>query len=379
MPTPAIPLSGFVAQVIREEFARVLNQLFVTSVQMRGSSDLAVRLRIVLRHAVPPGITLSGWALSALFSSAAVIKTVFARPAIGGLFVMATSARDIPGSVLVAGAVIALYLAMAAAPALLQTHAPFRTDLAASLRPPSLDHLFGTDRSGRDLFSRVVEDTRASLEIGIGATSLSLALALLLGVTAGLAGGAVDRAIGRFLEVMLAFPNLFPALLLITVFEATPATLIAAVGIGTAPGCARMVRGQFLAVKGAGYVEAARALGHSRLRILRRHILPNAMRPLVALVTLGVGQSIVWASILAFLGLGVAAPSPEWGAARFRPQLRDARVVARGDARPRDHRVRAVGHRGPPPHSGPPQRARARVRCWTRAVTGQAACPALSL
>jgi peptide/nickel transport system permease protein len=106
MPTPAIPLSGFVAQVIREEFARVLNQLFVTSVQMRGSSDLAVRLRIVLRHAVPPGITLSGWALSALFSGAAVIKTVFARPAIGGLFVMATSARGIPliiGIILAAG------------------------------------------------------------------------------------------------------------------------------------------------------------------------------------------------------------------------------------------------------------------------------------
>lgn len=222
--------------------------------------------------------------------------------------------REIPGGVLLAGAVIALYLAMALAPSLLQTHPPFRTDLAASLRPPSLDHLFGTDQSGRDLFSRVVEGTRASLAIGIGATSLSLALALLLGVTAGLAGGAVDRAIGRFLEVMFAFPNLFLALLLITVFEATPATLIAAVGIGTAPGYARMVRGQFLAVKGAGYVEAARALGHSRLRILRRHILPNAMRPLVAMVTLGVGQSIVWASSLAFLGLGVAPPSPEWGA-----------------------------------------------------------------
>ncbi len=100
----AIPLSGFIGQVIREEFARVLDQPFVTSARMRGMSDLAVRLRIVLRHAVLPGVTLSGWALGALFSGAAVIETVFARPGIGGLLVMATSARDVP---LVTGIILA--------------------------------------------------------------------------------------------------------------------------------------------------------------------------------------------------------------------------------------------------------------------------------
>jgi peptide/nickel transport system permease protein len=86
------------------------------------------------------------------------------------------------------------------------------------------------------------------------------------------------------------------------------------VGVGTAPGYARMIRGQFLAVKGAGYVEAAKALGHSPWRIIRQHVFPNAIRPLVVMITLGLGQSIVWASGLAFLGLGVAPPSPEWGA-----------------------------------------------------------------
>ncbi|MGY3581756.1 peptide/nickel transport system permease protein [Bradyrhizobium sp. USDA 4341] len=227
---------------------------------------------------------------------------------------VAVFARSVPVSVYLAAAIIFLYVLASLAPSLLQTHAPFRTDLGATLQPPSFGHLFGTDQSGRDLYSRVIEGTRQSLAIGVGATTLSMTLALIFGVSAGLAGGAVDGAISRFLEVLFAFPNLFLGLLLITVFEATTTTLIIAVGVGTAPGYARMIRGQFLTVKHAGYVEAARALGHSYWRIVRRHIFPNAMRPLVAMITLGLGQAIVWASSLAFLGLGVAPPSPEWGA-----------------------------------------------------------------
>ncbi|MGY8707468.1 ABC transporter permease [Bradyrhizobium sp. 18BD] len=231
-----------------------------------------------------------------------------------GLATAAARARAMPPSVYLAAAIVLLYVLAALAPTLLQTHAPFRTDLGATLQSPSLAHLFGSDQSGRDLYSRVVEGTRQSLAIGIGATTLSMTLALIFGVSAGLAGGAVDGAVSRLLEVLFAFPNLFLGLLLITVFEATTTTLIIAVGVGTAPGYARMIRGQFLTVKHAGYVEAARALGHPYWRIVRRHIFPNAMRPLVAMITLGLGQSIVWASSLAFLGLGVAPPSPEWGA-----------------------------------------------------------------
>jgi peptide/nickel transport system permease protein len=226
----------------------------------------------------------------------------------------ATLAACVPMGVYVACGLVAGFVIAAFAPGLLQTHSPFHTDLYATLASPSLGHLFGTDQSGRDVYSRVIEGTHQSLAIGVGATTLSTSLALLLGVSAGLGGRAVDGIVSRFLEVMFAFPNLFLALLLVTVFEATTATLIVAVGIGTAPGYARMIRGQFLAVKNAGYVEAARALGHPPWRIVRQHIFPNAMRPLVAMITLGLGQSIVWASGLAFLGLGVAPPSPEWGA-----------------------------------------------------------------
>jgi peptide/nickel transport system permease protein len=141
-----------------------------------------------------------------------------------------------------------------------------------------------------------------------------MSIALLLGFIAGLGGGLVDAVINRILEVAFAFPVLLLALLLIAIYGPSLTTVIVAVGIGSAPGYARMVRGQALNVRSAPYVEAAAALGHRRSAVIRRHLFPNAMRPLVAMITLGVGQSIVWASGLAFLGLGVAPPSPEWGA-----------------------------------------------------------------
>nr|BFE70448.1 hypothetical protein GCM10020092_037490 [Actinoplanes digitatis] len=136
----------------------------------------------------------------------------------------------------------------------------------------------------------------------------------MLGFTAALSGGVVDAVITRVIEVAFAFPALLLGLLVITIRGPSLATEIVAVGIGSAPGYARMVRGQVLAVRQAGFMEAASALGHRRFPIWRRHLFPNAMRPLVAVVTLGIGQSIVWASGLSFLGLGVPPPSPEWGA-----------------------------------------------------------------
>ncbi|MFG1480057.1 ABC transporter permease [Xanthobacter sp. V4C-4] len=214
----------------------------------------------------------------------------------------------------VAALVVAVYLVAALAPDLLQTHGPFKIDLKAILLPPSPDHWFGTDQTGRDLYSRVIAGAGQSLALGLAATALSLAIALAFGLTAGLAGGDVDLVIARFLDVLFSFPTLFLALLFLAVFGTSITTQVVAVGVGTAPGYARMIRGQVLAVKGAGYVEAARVLGHPPWRIALRHIVPNALRPLVVLMTLGVGQSIVWASGLAFLGLGVAPPSPEWGA-----------------------------------------------------------------
>ncbi len=205
-------------------------------------------------------------------------------------------------------------LLAAVAPSLLASGTPTQIDLTNALATPSWSHPFGTDEAGRDLLTRVIYGTRLSLGIGLGATGIAMSLAIVLGFTAGLTGGFVDTVITRVLEVFFAFPALLAALLVIAIFGPSVKTSIVAVGLGSMPGYARMVRGQVLNVKQAGYIESAHALGHGRWTVLRRHLFPNAMRPLVAVATLGVGQSIVWASSLAFLGLGVPPPSPEWGA-----------------------------------------------------------------
>jgi peptide/nickel transport system permease protein len=214
----------------------------------------------------------------------------------------------------VAALVVLFVLVAVAAPGLLAHGSPYTINLNQTLLPPSIAHPFGTDDAGRGLYTRVVYGARESLGIGLGATGLAMGIAIVLGFVGGLAGGVVDMAISRVLEVAFAFPVLLLALLLIAIRGPSVNTEIFAVGIGSAPGYARMVRGQVLSVRRAEFIGAAGALGHGRPAVIRRHLFPNAMRPMVAVVTLGIGQSIVWASGLAFLGLGVAPPSPEWGA-----------------------------------------------------------------
>ncbi|WP_082965400.1 ABC transporter permease [Mycobacterium sp. ACS1612] len=217
-------------------------------------------------------------------------------------------------AVYLAALLLALVLFWAAVPSLFTSGSPFDTNIEAALQGPSLEHWFGTDASGRDIYTRVVFGARSSLLIGVGATVLALLAAIAFGFAAGLGGHISDGAISRFLEVVLALPGLLLALLFIAMFGPGVVTEIVAVAIGSAAGYAWMVRGQVIAVKGSDYVSAARALGHQPRQIITQHVFPNAMRPLVVLATMGIGQSIVWASSLSFLGLGVAPPAPEWGA-----------------------------------------------------------------
>lgn len=217
-------------------------------------------------------------------------------------------------SLLVSIVLAVLFAIAALAPTVLATHSPTAQSFADALQSPSIAHWFGTDEAGRDLYSRVVHGTRESLLIGIGAAGIALVAALVLGSLAALGDRVTATIVNRAVEVVFAFPNLLLALLLVSILGPSPWTQVVAVGVSTAPGYARMVRGQILSAKNAGYVEAARALGHGWWRILGRHVLPNAIRPLVAVFTMAIGQSIVWASGLSFLGLGVAPPSSEWGA-----------------------------------------------------------------
>jgi peptide/nickel transport system permease protein len=232
-------------------------------------------------------------------------------PARAGVF---TRVRGVRPAVALSVLFLAVILIAAVVPSLLTKGDPLQVNLGHSLQAPSLEFPFGTDQSGRSVYTRVIYGARESVLIGLGATAVGLGVAALLGVAAGLGGKWVDATINRLLEVLFSFPLLLFALFLVAIFGSGVSTQIIAVGIASAPGYARMIRAQVLQVKGADYVIASRALGHRPSRTLLKNILPNAFRPLVVLATLGVGQSIVWASALSFLGLGVAPPAPEWGA-----------------------------------------------------------------
>lgn len=237
----------------------------------------------------------------------------------------ARGARGIPRvrmfgrSALSLGEVLALgfaaFLAIAAfAPGLIAPGDPIAIDPRAAFTPPSPGHWLGTDESGRDVYTRLVHGAASSLLIGVAATAIGLTLGTLLGLVAGLAGRAADAVVGRVLEVLFAFPSLLLALLVIVVAGPGPLPATIAVGLSTAPGYARIVRGQVLRIRSSGFVETARLLGHSPGRIVARSVLPNLASELLMLATLGVGQAVVWASTLSFLGLGAQPPAPEWGA-----------------------------------------------------------------
>ena len=211
-------------------------------------------------------------------------------------------------------AIILVTALAAVAPWLIAPGDPLAVHPADAFQPPSFSHPFGTDESGRDLFTRVVHGAAASVGIGLAATGIGVGCGVLLGFAAGLGPRPIDSALGRIFEVLFALPTLVVALLLISVMGSGPAASIIAIGLATIPGYARMLRARVRGIALSGYVEWARLEGQGSWRIFARHIAPNSLWPLVAAATLGIGQAIVWVAALGFLGLGAPPPSPEWGA-----------------------------------------------------------------
>lgn len=220
-------------------------------------------------------------------------------------------ARPIP----LTGALIVLALIVVAILApLLAPFDPIEQDLYQRLQPPTWDHPMGTDDFGRDILSRVVYGSRISLRIGLICISIALTAGTALGLVAGYRGGWVDTLIMRFVDIMLAFPSILLAIAIVAVIGPGIDNVMIAVSIVLVPQFARIVRAQVLTLRELAYVEAARALGSSDLRIVLLSILPNCVAPLIVQTSLSLATAILDAAGLSFLGLGAQPPTPEWGA-----------------------------------------------------------------
>ncbi|MFC8269938.1 ABC transporter permease [Streptomyces cinereoruber] len=218
-----------------------------------------------------------------------------------------------PGVALAAVTLLAV-VAAAVAPDLVAPRQPDLIDPVDALAGPGSGHWLGTDQLGRDVFSRIVHGARTSLVIGFGATALAVVAGSLLGVFAATAGRAVDQVLMRATDILMAFPGLMLSLVVVAVLGPGTGNATLAIGASLLPGFVRLARGQALAIRGSDYVQAALVMGRGRASILFRHLLPNALPPLLVLATVNVGGAVVAGSTLSFLGLGPQPPSPEWGA-----------------------------------------------------------------
>ncbi len=214
----------------------------------------------------------------------------------------------------VAGAVIVVFLFVVSLSApIFAPYDPGFIDIRSILEPPSSNHLFGTDQLGRDVLSRIIWGGRISLLVGFVSVGIAAMIGVLLGAVAGYRGGLVDSIIMRFVDIMLCFPTFFLILAVVAFLEPSIWNIMIVIGATNWMGMARLIRAEILSLKERDYVLAARSLGASHVRILMRHIIPNAMAPVLVAATLGVAGAILTESALSFLGIGVQPPTPSWG------------------------------------------------------------------
>ena len=221
--------------------------------------------------------------------------------------------RQNRGAIIGLGTVIVIILAALAAPWITRYDPTEQVLGRANLRP-SAEHLLGTDQFGRDVYTRIVYGARVSLRVGLISTAIAFAIGMPLGLISGYCLGWVDAVVSRLTDLLLAFPSILLAMAIMTVLGPSLTNAMIAVGISIVPQFVRVTRGSALVIKDLEYVLAARAIGSSARRIVTRHVLPNALLPLIILTTLQIASAILFAAGLSFLGLGAQPPTPEWGA-----------------------------------------------------------------
>jgi len=214
---------------------------------------------------------------------------------------------------MIGGAVVLLFIALALLAPWIAPHDPIATNWGAIRKAPSAAHWFGTDEIGRDVLSRVIWGTRASLLAGVVSVAISLALGVPIGLAAGFLGGFVDGLISRITDAFLACPFLILAIALAAFLGPSLTNAMIAIGVSATPIFVRLTRAQVLNLKVEDFIEAARAVGNPPLRIALRHVLPNVTAPLVVQATLAIASAVIAEASLSFLGLGQQPPAPSWG------------------------------------------------------------------
>jgi peptide/nickel transport system permease protein len=208
---------------------------------------------------------------------------------------------------------IMVFFVVSIAPGLIAPYDPLEVDVDAIFSPPSSTHIMGTDELGRDVFSRMIYGARISLKVGFVAVGIAVTIGTAIGLMAGYFGGVVDTLLMRFVDIMLCFPTFFLILAVIAFLEPSIWNIMIVIGVTGWMGVARLVRAETLSLKNRDFVQAAKALGESDLMIMLKHILPNALSPVLVAATLGVAGAILTESALSFLGIGVQPPVPSWG------------------------------------------------------------------
>jgi len=212
------------------------------------------------------------------------------------------------GAIIILSMFFAALLADATAP-----YDPLRNDYTAMFQPPGVAHWFGTDAFGRDVFSRILYGSRTALWVGFSASFFGATLGAFLGVASAYFGGKLDLLIQRLMDIILSFPLIVLALVVVVVLGAGTLNVILAIMVPMIPRCALVVRSSALSLRQMPFVDAARALGFSHRRIIFRHMLPNVLAPYLIMLTAFLGQAILLEASLSFLGFGVAEPTPAWG------------------------------------------------------------------
>lgn len=215
--------------------------------------------------------------------------------------------------VLFGAIIIGLLILIAITAPLIAGYDPAEINLPSALLAPSKTHILGTDSLGRDVFSRMVYGSRISLIIGFIAVGLATIIGIALGTLAGYYGGKIDSIVMRFVDIMLCLPTFFLILAVIALLEPSIMNIMAVIGLTSWMGVARLIRAEILSLKEREFIQAARAIGAGDLRIMSRHLIPNALAPVLVSATLGIGAAILVESSLSFLGIGVQPPTPSWG------------------------------------------------------------------